>query len=208
MAARTSLAGCCWLPVRFDPRRVEPTLCGGTDGTRADESRPDVYSRLVVPCAIDGDTGELIRARLHPRREVILRWLRDPPGPIAVVFEARRTGFTQATDSARDSGDWPLFVVFVRIYSGSRGQRRHVSSAFRRGNIHFSRRPVYDFRVSRRVRKVLSSESSSCLFCQAETEHDVVVTGIRRIRLFGGPARDLHMRAVCRRCGGYRVIPQ
>jgi transposase len=53
----------------------------------------DVHARSVVACAIDGDTGELTRARLGPQPEVILRWLRELPGPVAVVYEAGPTGF-------------------------------------------------------------------------------------------------------------------
>jgi transposase len=53
----------------------------------------DVHARSVVGCAIDGVTGELIRARLNPQPEVILRWLRELAGPIAVVYEAGPTGF-------------------------------------------------------------------------------------------------------------------
>jgi transposase len=53
----------------------------------------DVHARSVVACAIDGDTGELIRARLSPQHEVILRWLWEVAGPIAVVYEAGPTGF-------------------------------------------------------------------------------------------------------------------
>ena len=61
--------------------------------------------------------------------------------------------------------------------------------------------------MAKRVRRVMRSETSSCLFCSGETEHDVVLTGLPRMGIFGGPARELHARAVCRRCGGYRVIP-
>jgi hypothetical protein len=61
--------------------------------------------------------------------------------------------------------------------------------------------------VSKRVVKVLRSETVACLFCQAETEHDVIMTGVPRLRMFGEPARDVRVRAVCRRCHGYRVIP-
>lgn len=53
----------------------------------------DVHARSVVACAIDGETGELIRARLGPAPEVILRWLRELPGSITVAYEAGPTGF-------------------------------------------------------------------------------------------------------------------
>ena len=53
----------------------------------------DVHARSVVACGIDGETGELIRARLGPAPEVILRWLRELAGPIGVVYEAGPMGF-------------------------------------------------------------------------------------------------------------------
>ncbi len=53
----------------------------------------DVHARSVVACGIDGDTGELFRARLAPDPEVILGWLRQLPGPVAVVYEAGPTGY-------------------------------------------------------------------------------------------------------------------
>lgn len=61
--------------------------------------------------------------------------------------------------------------------------------------------------MGRRAKRVLRTESSSCLFCQAETQHDVIMTGVPRLRLFGKPSGDVRVRAVCRRCGGYRVVP-
>ena len=53
----------------------------------------DVHARSVVACGIDDDTGELFRARLSPQPEVILAWLRQLPGPVAVTYEAGPTGF-------------------------------------------------------------------------------------------------------------------
>ncbi len=53
----------------------------------------DVHARSVVACGIDDDTGEMFRARLAPQPEVILGWLRELPGPLAVVYEAGPTGF-------------------------------------------------------------------------------------------------------------------
>jgi transposase len=43
--------------------------------------------------AIDGVSGEVIKARLTPSHEQILGWLRELPGPIAVTYEAGPTGF-------------------------------------------------------------------------------------------------------------------
>ena len=53
----------------------------------------DVHARSVVACAIDGDTGELHRARLSPDHGEIHRWLAGLEGPVAVTYEAGPTGF-------------------------------------------------------------------------------------------------------------------
>lgn len=53
----------------------------------------DVHARSVVACAIDGVTGELIRARLCPEVDSVLGWLAGLPGPCRVVYEAGPTGF-------------------------------------------------------------------------------------------------------------------
>jgi transposase len=53
----------------------------------------DVHARSVVACGIDDDTGEMFRARLSPQPDVILAWLRQLPGPVAVADEAGPTGF-------------------------------------------------------------------------------------------------------------------
>ena len=53
----------------------------------------DVHARSVVGCAIDTQTGELIRARLVPQPEAVLHWLGQLPGPVAVTYEAGPTGF-------------------------------------------------------------------------------------------------------------------
>jgi transposase len=56
----------------------------------------DVHARSVVACAIDGVSGELIRARLCPDHDEILRWLHRLAGPVAVAYEAGPTGFVLA----------------------------------------------------------------------------------------------------------------
>jgi transposase len=56
----------------------------------------DVHARSVVACAIDGVSGELIRARLCPDHGEILDWLGQLAGPVAVAYEAGPTGFTLA----------------------------------------------------------------------------------------------------------------
>jgi hypothetical protein len=53
----------------------------------------DVHARSVVGCGLDGDTGELVRARLCPQHEAVWDWLQQLPGPVAVTYEAGPTGF-------------------------------------------------------------------------------------------------------------------
>lgn len=53
----------------------------------------DVHARSVVACGIDGDTGEVVRARLTPDHEEIWSWLAGLEGPVAVAYEAGPTGF-------------------------------------------------------------------------------------------------------------------
>lgn len=53
----------------------------------------DVHARSVVGCAIDGQTGELHRARLSPDHGEIHHWLLGLEAPVAVVYEAGPTGF-------------------------------------------------------------------------------------------------------------------
>jgi transposase len=53
----------------------------------------DVHARSVVAAAIDGQTGELFRARLTPDPDHVRSWVRGLPGPVAVVYEAGPTGY-------------------------------------------------------------------------------------------------------------------
>ena len=53
----------------------------------------DVHARSVVGRAIDGQTGEVFRARLCPQHDEVLRWIGQLPGPVAVAYEAGPTGF-------------------------------------------------------------------------------------------------------------------
>ncbi len=53
----------------------------------------DVHARSIVAAGIDDMTGELFRQRLVPTPEVVLAWLRELPGPVAVTYEAGPTGF-------------------------------------------------------------------------------------------------------------------
>jgi transposase len=49
-------------------------------------------ARSVVAAAIDGETGEVTKARLTPSFEEILAWIGRLGGPVAVVYEAGPTG--------------------------------------------------------------------------------------------------------------------
>ena len=53
----------------------------------------DVHARSVVAAAIDGQTGEVLRARLTPSHAEVLDWIGRLPGPCAVVYESGPTGF-------------------------------------------------------------------------------------------------------------------
>jgi transposase len=61
----------------------------------------DVHARSVVACAIDTQTGELVKARLVPQPEAVLAWLGGLPKPLAVVYEAGPTGFGLARACSR-----------------------------------------------------------------------------------------------------------
>ena len=52
-----------------------------------------MHARSAVAAAIDGETGELVRARLSPSHEEIRSWVNALPGPVAVAYEAGPTGF-------------------------------------------------------------------------------------------------------------------
>ena len=53
----------------------------------------DVHARSVVAAAIDGQTGEVFKARLTPSHAEVLDWVGKLPGPCAVVYESGPTGF-------------------------------------------------------------------------------------------------------------------
>ncbi len=53
----------------------------------------DVHARSVAAAAIDGQTGEVFRARLSPAEEQIVSWVKELPCPAAVAYEAGPTGF-------------------------------------------------------------------------------------------------------------------
>ena len=53
----------------------------------------DVHARSVVGCAIDGETGEVLRRTMTPDHGDILTWIRSLPGLVKVTYEAGPTGF-------------------------------------------------------------------------------------------------------------------
>lgn len=55
-----------------------------------------VHARSVVAAAIDGDTGEVFRARMGSQAPEVLTWIQQLPGPVRTVYEAGPTGFELA----------------------------------------------------------------------------------------------------------------
>lgn len=53
----------------------------------------DVHARSIVGCAIDGDSGELVRRSFSGESTEVVRWLLLLPCPVLVVYEAGPTGF-------------------------------------------------------------------------------------------------------------------
>ncbi len=53
----------------------------------------DVHARSVAAAAIDGQTGQVFKAKLTPSYEEVLQWVGRLPGPCAVVYESGPTGF-------------------------------------------------------------------------------------------------------------------
>jgi transposase len=60
----------------------------------------DVHARSIVACGLDTVTGQTARRRLVPSAEVVLDWVRELPGPVAVAYEAGPTGFGLARQLA------------------------------------------------------------------------------------------------------------
>jgi transposase len=53
----------------------------------------DVHARSVKGCAIDNETGEILRQSLAANDAGIAEWVSGLPGPVLVVYEAGPTGF-------------------------------------------------------------------------------------------------------------------
>lgn len=69
----------------------------------------DVHARSVVAAAIDGETGQLFRAKLTPSHAEVVDWIGKLPGPCAVVYESGPTGFGLAR--AVTSAGWRCEVA-------------------------------------------------------------------------------------------------
>lgn len=53
----------------------------------------DVHARSVKGCAIDRETGEILRQSLAASDAGIFEWVSGLPGPVLVAYEAGPTGF-------------------------------------------------------------------------------------------------------------------
>ena len=53
----------------------------------------DVHARSVKGCAIDRETGEILRQSLAANDAGVAEWVSGLPGPVLVVYEAGPTGF-------------------------------------------------------------------------------------------------------------------
>ena len=53
----------------------------------------DVHARTIVGCAIDDQTGEVVRRRFGSDLAEVLAWVDSLPGPQTATYEAGPTGF-------------------------------------------------------------------------------------------------------------------
>src|SRR3954466_1676165 len=85
--------GRSWVAVQGRALAVEPqTWEAPVIGQRTSVGL-DVHARSVVGCGLDEQTGEVLRSRLTPAHEQVIRWLQSLPGPVKVAYEAGPTGF-------------------------------------------------------------------------------------------------------------------
>lgn len=66
----------------------------------------DVHARSVAVCALDSETGEVIRQSLAP--DEVTGWLLRLPGPVAATYEAGPTGFWLARTLAAAGIECPV----------------------------------------------------------------------------------------------------
>jgi transposase len=81
----------------------------------------DVHARSVVAAAIDGQTGEVFKARLTPSYAEVLGWVGKLPGPCAVAYEAGPTGFGLAR--ALTAAGWRCEVAASSKLNRAAGDR-------------------------------------------------------------------------------------
>lgn len=65
----------------------------------------DVHTRSVKGCAIDRETGEILRQTLAANDAGIAEWVTGLPSPMLVVYEAGPTGFGLARPPAHRCRD-------------------------------------------------------------------------------------------------------
>jgi transposase len=106
----------------------------------------DVHARSVVAAAIDGQTGEVFRARLTPSHTDVLEWVGKLPGPCAVVYESGPTGFGLAR-ALRSTG-WRCEVAASSKLHRPAGDRIKTDA---RDALHLARLLRLDEVVSVRV---------------------------------------------------------
>ena len=106
----------------------------------------DVHARSVVAAAIDGQSGEVFRARLTPSHTEVLEWVGKLPGPCAVVYESGPTGFGLAR--ALTAAGWRCEVAASSKLHRPAGDRIKTDA---RDALHLARLLRLDEVVSVRV---------------------------------------------------------
>ncbi|MGV9869241.1 IS110 family transposase [Rhodococcus koreensis] len=106
----------------------------------------DVHARSVVAAAIDGQTGEVFRARPPPSHTEVLEWVGTLPGPCAVVYESGPTGFGLAR--ALTAAGWRCEVAASSKLHRPAGDRIKTDA---RDALHLARLLRLDEVVSVRV---------------------------------------------------------
>ena len=105
-----------------------------------------MHARSVVAAAIDGQSGEVFRARLTPSHTEVLEWVGKLPGPCAVVYESGPTGFGLAR--ALTAAGWRCEVAASSKLHRPAGDRIKTDA---RDALHLARLLRLDEVVSVRV---------------------------------------------------------
>ncbi|MDF3309652.1 IS110 family transposase [Rhodococcus sp. T2V] len=106
----------------------------------------DVHARSVVAAAIDGQSGEVFKARPPPLHTEVLKWVGTLPGPCAVVYESGPTGFGLAR--ALTAAGWRCEVAASSKLHRPAGDRIKTDA---RDALHLARLLRLDEVVSVRV---------------------------------------------------------